>query len=135
MNSNKNKTSGVAITFYVIAVVLLVAFAFNIYNTYQTIQEYLTSYQMVFSDAWEMFVSSYLQACLPAFVGAVLCYGVATILVKLENTQNALLACVMDADSKEEVETIVVEEPQTVVEEVEEHKEETIDTLEEEKNA
>lgn len=89
MNSNKSKASGISITFYVFSVILLLIFAFCVYNTYITVANYMEGYQMTFADEWKMFLGSYFQACVPPFVGAVVCYGIAAIITRLENTQQA----------------------------------------------
>lgn len=108
MKSNKSKTSAAAITLYVISVLLLAVFAFNIYYSYTNVATYLDSYQMSFGDEWQMFLSSYFQQCIPAFVGAIVSYGIATILVKLENTNQALIACLEEANAPKEESNVTV---------------------------
>lgn len=113
MNTKKNSTSPAAITFYVISVILLLVFAFNIYYSYT----YVASYDVSFSDEWKTILSIYSQQCTAPFVGAVLTYGVGFIINKLQTAQNTLAACIEDAvetsdeESLDDLKKEVKEEP------------------------
>lgn len=125
MNTKKNTSSPAAITFYVMSVILLVVFAFNIYYAYS----YVASFEVSFADEWETILSIYSQQCTASFVGAVLAYGIGYIINKLQAVQTTLSECIEEAidntckeeaqKDDEKVEPEVKEEPK-----VEEPKEE-----------
>lgn len=99
MNTKKNASSPAAIAFYVVSVILLIVFAFNIYYSYT----YVASFNVAFSDEWKTILSIYSQQCTTPFVGALVAYGIGYIINKLQATQNTLAACIEDAmDNKEE---------------------------------
>lgn len=93
----KQKTSSLAITFYVFSVLMLLALLFNAYTTYNSVKETMEYNNFSYADMWQPVLSSYLSYCLLPFVGAIVTYGIGCILNKMQMVQDALEACVDDA--------------------------------------
>lgn len=133
MKKNNQKTPTAAILFNVFSVIFLVFFAFNIYYSYDYLNQ--LGAQVSYSEDWAAVLSIYSGQCIPSLVGAMACYGIGFIIVKLQNTQNVLLECIEDAVSEDEdfeVKPIVKKEEvkEEIKEEVKEEVKELIESEE-----
>lgn len=101
MNTKKQKNSSIAITFYVIAVLMLIVMAFEIYLTQKSLASQMESYGITFADEWQTIIFGYYfsaQNLLP-LTAALMCYGIGHIINKIQFTQDALMACLQDAEA------------------------------------
>ena len=75
----KQKKSTITITFYVVAVLLLLCFAFMTWNVFYSVKMTMDQYSMSFSDVWgqmwQSIVSMFMGQSLPLLVYAFICYG------------------------------------------------------------
>lgn len=116
MNTKKQKASSIAITFYVIAVLMLIVMAFEIYMTQKSLSVQMEQAGITFADEWMTIVFGYYfsaQNLLP-LVSALLFYGIGHIINKLQFTQDALMACLGETETEtketEEKEELNLEE-------------------------
>lgn len=116
MNTKKQKASSIAITFYVIAVLMLIVMAFEIYMTQKSLSAQMEQAGITFADEWMTIVFGYYfsaQNLLP-LVSALLFYGIGHIINKLQFTQDALMACLGETETEtkeaEEKEELNLEE-------------------------
>lgn len=110
----KQKTSSLAITFYVFSVLFLLALIFNAYTTYVSVKEAMSAYGYTFASTWQAILSSYLSYCLLPLIGAVVTYGIGCIINKAQLIQDALNACVQDALHDQDEQVVELHEtPQT----------------------
>lgn len=108
----KQKTSSLAITFYVFSVLFLLALIFNAYTTYTSVKEAMDAYGYTFASTWQAILSSYLSYCLLPLIGAVVTYGIGCIINKAQLIQEALHACLQDAITDQEEQVLEKNETQ-----------------------
>lgn len=97
--NKKNSVSKAAIAFYVVAVIFLFIFAFNIYYSYQ----YLGQYSLDFGTQWKEILGTYLGQSTPSFGFAIVTYGIGFLIEKLNTLQFTLSACLDDSVQQNEV--------------------------------
>lgn len=110
MKDTKQKTSSIAITFYVLAVLLLLVFAFMAWYTFDSVKEAMNQYGVSFSEfwgeMWKSIMSMFVTQSLPYLVYAFISYGIGYMLNEIsllrhgETTQNADSA--MTANAQEQ---------------------------------
>ncbi len=103
MKKTKQKTSSVTITFYVLAVLLVLVFAFMLWYIFDSIKEAMTQYGMSFSEfwgeMWQSVVNMFVTQSLPFLVYAFISYGIGYVIneLTLQHTES-----VQNADAKAE---------------------------------
>lgn len=86
------KISKASIVFYVAAVVFLAIAAFEIYQTYLTVENYKTTYTLQLTDILNL----YFTGCVPYFGFAFLAYGIGEVLKKISDLTSTLRLCMED---------------------------------------
>ena len=105
------KNSTITITFYVVAVLLLLCFAFMTWNVFYSVKMTMDQYSMGFSDVWDQMwqsiVSMFMSQSLPLLVFAFICYGIGYIINLLPEvkTTEAIAAEVKEAKAEKTVDT------------------------------
>lgn len=94
MKTNESmKVSKASIVFYVASVIFLFIAAFEIYQSYVTVQAYQESYSLEIADILNL----YFTGCVPYFAFAFLSYGIGEVLKKISDLTNVLVYCMDDA--------------------------------------
>lgn len=86
------KISKASIVFYVAAVIFLAIAAFEIYQTYLTVENYKTTYTLQLTDILNL----YFTGCVPYFGFAFLAYGIGEVLKKISDLTSTLRLCMED---------------------------------------
>lgn len=82
------KVPAASILFYVISVILLLVFAFQVYYSY----DYISGYDLDFAVEWKAVFSIYFGQCVLPFTGAVITYGIGLMFTKLSSLEMANVA-------------------------------------------
>ncbi len=107
----KQKNSTITITFYVVAVLLLLCFAFMTWNVFYSVKMTMDQYSMGFSDVWDQMwqsiVSMFMSQSLPLLVFAFICYGIGYIINLLPEvkTTEPIAAEVKEVKAEQAVDT------------------------------
>lgn len=77
---NRQKTSKIAVVFYVLAAVMLVAAIFMMISAIMYVKVYIDSYGMSFGDMWSEMTQYIISGCVPYYAYAILIFGVGKLI-------------------------------------------------------
>ncbi|MGI6722451.1 MAG: hypothetical protein ACOX4I_07945 [Anaerovoracaceae bacterium] len=77
--------TGIEITMYVLSIVMLVICVFSLISTISQVNQYMSGYGLKFSQAWMQIVPSIMSAVGPWIAYAFIFFGIARVIVRLEN--------------------------------------------------